>query len=80
MIIVRISNGLGNQMFQYALGRALAIKNNTGLVLDTSSFAQQRTSDAFRHYTLDHFNIAGRMATSNDFKLIGITNPQKRDS
>lgn len=79
MVIVRISNGLGNQLFQYALGRSLAIKNNTELVLDVSSFNQQKTGDAFRHYTLDHFNVAGRFATKNDFKQIGITDPNKQD-
>ena len=34
MIISRLQGGMGNQMFQYALGRALAIKNNTTLGLD----------------------------------------------
>ena len=30
-IIANIIGGLGNQMFQYAAGRALAEKNNTGI-------------------------------------------------
>ncbi|MFM8268753.1 MAG: alpha-1,2-fucosyltransferase, partial [Pseudomonadota bacterium] len=33
-IYVRISDGLGNQMFQYAAGRALALQNQTELVLE----------------------------------------------
>ena len=34
MIIVSLTGGLGNQMFQYSLGRALALKKNQTLVLD----------------------------------------------
>jgi len=75
MIIVRISGGLGNQMFQYALGRALSIKNDTELVLDISNFNYQKKEDAFRKYTLDVFNISGRIAKPEDFINLGITNP-----
>jgi len=38
MIISRIIGGLGNQMFQYAAGRALASKHNVTLMLDVSGF------------------------------------------
>ncbi len=34
MIRVLVSGGLGNQLFQYAAGRALALRHNTGLTLD----------------------------------------------
>jgi hypothetical protein len=37
MICVSINGGLGNQMFQYACGRALAVKHNTSLIIDLSS-------------------------------------------
>ena len=36
MIVVQLSGGLGNQMFQYATGRALAARHGTQLVLDSS--------------------------------------------
>lgn len=36
MVIVQLLGGLGNQMFQYALGRQLAVMNETELKLDTS--------------------------------------------
>lgn len=38
MIIVQLTGGLGNQLFQYAMGRALAIENSVPLKLDRSFF------------------------------------------
>ena len=35
MLIVRLTGGLGNQMFQYAAGRALADRLGAELLLDT---------------------------------------------
>lgn len=37
MIIVKIMGGLGNQLFQYAAGRALAARHNTELKLDIAA-------------------------------------------
>jgi hypothetical protein len=50
---MRLKGGLGNQLFQYALGRHLASIHNTQLQLDTSSFK----TDHLREYRLDSFNI-----------------------
>ncbi|MDA4844247.1 alpha-1,2-fucosyltransferase [Hoeflea poritis] len=38
MVITRIFGGLGNQMFQYACGRALALRTGNELVLDERDF------------------------------------------
>ena len=38
MITVRLIGGLGNQMFQYAAGRSLALKHACALQLDTADF------------------------------------------
>jgi len=38
MIITQINGGLGNQMFQYAAGRALALRHGVELTLDTRIF------------------------------------------
>lgn len=56
MIIVKLMGGLGNQMFQYAVGRSLAEKNNTELIIDTS-FLDNKNSGVtvFRNYELDLF-------------------------
>lgn len=52
-VVVRLAGGLGNQMFQYAAARAVAIRSGTGLVVDLSWFAT--VSD--RHYALLPFSI-----------------------
>ena len=38
MVISRIFQGLGNQLFQYAFARATALRNNAALKLDTSFY------------------------------------------
>ena len=38
MIIIKLFGGLGNQLFQYALGRKLSLLHNTKLLFDTSDF------------------------------------------
>lgn len=42
MIISNVIGGLGNQMFQYAAGRALALQHQTELFLDTADFDSYR--------------------------------------
>lgn len=54
-VVVGLSGGLGNQMFQYAAGRALSLRLSLPLGLDTSWFLG-RTD---RHYALAPFNIVG---------------------
>lgn len=40
-VVARIHGGLGNQMFQYAAGRALALRNDADLVLDLRYFEDE---------------------------------------
>lgn len=47
MIISQIIGGLGNQMFQYAAGRALSFKRHTRLKLDVSAFGNYRLHHGF---------------------------------
>lgn len=70
MIIVKLMGGLGNQMFQYALGRAMAIKHNTTLRLDLS-FLHDRTprkNFIFRDFDLDVFDLHAEFATPDDLR------------
>ncbi|ETX12585.1 glycosyl transferase family 11 [Marinomonas ushuaiensis DSM 15871] len=70
MIIVKITGGLGNQLFQYALGRALSLKLGCELVLDISFYPLQ----TLRKYELDKFNIKARLATTTEIKKAGAGN------
>lgn len=60
MVTVAIFGGLGNQMFQYAVGRTLAKRNNCRLQLDVRHYDQ---NCAFR-YGLGDFNIEAVIGTS----------------
>ena len=58
-----LCGGLGNQLFQYAVGKSLALKSNVPLILDLSGFE----IDAYYKRTLElsHFNIASDLEWSN---------------
>ncbi|MBU9698238.1 alpha-1,2-fucosyltransferase [Rhodobacteraceae bacterium HSP-20] len=64
MIHVRLAGGLGNQLFQYAAGRALALRRGTGLLLDTRELG--RGGPAHSVYGLHHFAIEARIARDAD--------------
>lgn len=53
MVEIRISGGLGNQLFQYAFGYAIAKKIDQELILDISYFDY----DCLREYKLNQFCI-----------------------
>lgn len=65
MVIVKLMGGLGNQMFQYAVGRRLAHAHNSVLKLDISGFAQQKFATK-RTYVLSHFNIQSQIASMEE--------------
>ncbi len=57
MILVRIYGGLGNQMFQYATGRHLALVHNTALKYDDGFFEfKNDDSSTKRDFELKVFN------------------------
>ena len=62
MIIIKIKGGLGNQLFQYALGRAVALHHKSPLKLDLTIF---KTYELHK-YLLDQFAIQADMATENE--------------
>lgn len=70
MIIVRLIGGLGNQMFQYAIGRNLAFKNNAELKFDICDLQKKPLVGTPRKYNLHCFNIAENFATKEEIKEI----------
>jgi len=57
MITVKLMGGLGNQMFQYAIGRALSLDRNEGLVIDKSYYDLIHKRATKRDYALSYFNL-----------------------
>jgi len=47
MIIININGGLGNQMFQYALGKSLSIDKKTDLKLYTKEVTHKNNHNGF---------------------------------
>lgn len=57
MVISTITSGLGNQLFQYALGRQLALKHRSGLYFDLRFYKSEYSRETNRSFKLDRFNI-----------------------
>jgi hypothetical protein len=59
MVVVRLMGGMGNQLFQYSFGRALATKLKSDLVLDLTTLLDRtpRENFVFREFDLDLFEL-----------------------
>lgn len=68
MIISNLIGGLGNQMFQYAAGRALSLEHSVPLRLDISAFANYGLHQGFELERV--FNCAAKIATEADVRRI----------
>ena len=66
MIIPKLMGGLGNQMFQYAAGKALANRLGVKLKLDISDFSKYQN----REYNLNFLNIHEDFASTKEVKQI----------
>jgi hypothetical protein len=70
MICVELSGGLGNQMFQYACGRALAYRHGTKLVLDMSRLKKNQEKHTIRTYSLNIFGVQHEEISRDNLKKI----------
>ena len=73
MITVKIQGGLGNQLFQYAFGRQLALAHNVELLLDTTIYEDY----PFHEYGLGMFVIAEQFATKEAVAAFKKVKPRK---
>jgi hypothetical protein len=81
LVVTRLYGGLGNQFFQYAIGRALAARHGAQLKLDVSAYSHLRS----RSYELDRYPIAAdiasegvmRMIRSRDGPLLTLADPSR---
>jgi len=72
MIIIKLKGGLGNQMFQYATGISLAMKNADELFIDNGEY-EKINRDIPRNYELSGFDITSNIATQK--QIDSVLNP-----
>lgn len=68
MIISRIIGGLGNQMFQYAVGRALSLARGQRFCLDVSEFSDYGLHQGFELMRV--FDCVAEIATQNELDCV----------
>lgn len=82
MIIASTAGGLGNQMFQYAMARRLAVRHGVELLLDASTYQKARHVPGERRLRLFNFKIHAREASLVDIAALrdryGRKNPVHR--
>lgn len=63
--------GLGNQMFQYAAAKSIALKNETDLFIDTSFLEDKSERDNFtyRNYELNLFQLNDLIVDKNQLQI-----------
>lgn len=70
MIITRLQGGLGNQMFQYAAGRAKSLREGVPLLLDTTWY----NSQDLRSLGITKFNIEAQIASPAEISAVSKSN------
>lgn len=70
MIIVKMMGGLGNQLFQYAVGRALALRTHQRLAFDLEYYEITPGADTKRRLELNQLGLEVPRATQRDLRRL----------
>lgn len=68
MIVSKLIGGLGNQIFQYAAGRALSLRLGVPFMLDTRDFSAYKLHQGFELKRLFHYDA--KVASDDDLRNI----------
>ncbi|MEZ4701062.1 MAG: alpha-1,2-fucosyltransferase [Rhodothermales bacterium] len=75
MILIRLMGGLGNQLFQYATARALAVKNDASLKVDLTLLKNRDGNEhtVYRDFELDAFDVRVAFASEEEIDYFNPT-------
>jgi hypothetical protein len=73
-VVVKLMGGLGNQMFQYAIGKKISLEYDKELILDKTFLLRRDLDITYRDFDLDIFNINNKIVenfvVTNDYKIL----------
>lgn len=73
-IIIRLTGGVGNQLFQYAFGRVQSLYDSRKLILDKRSYYLRKERELGRRFALDQFRIVATDPSIADALYIRLIN------
>jgi hypothetical protein len=74
MITLNLKAGLGNQLFQYAYARALALRSKTNLRINLNWYSNITPNDTKRTFLLDKYNLP---TTDGSVQIVDLPNPSR---
>jgi Glycosyl transferase family 11 len=74
IVAIQLVGGLGNQMFQYAMARALALRNGADVKIDTRFYARQKK----RRYELHVYPVRCSFLTKDERFRFGLRSKKRR--
>tara|TARA_R110000868_G_scaffold411065_1_gene701657 strand:+ start:1832 stop:2665 length:834 start_codon:yes stop_codon:yes gene_type:complete len=73
-VVVKLMGGLGNQMFQFAIGKKISLKYNKKLILDKTFLLRRDLDITYRNFDLNIFNIDNEIVedfvVTNDYEIL----------
>ena len=78
MIIIKLQGGLGNQLFQYAFGRALSLEYKRGFALNILWYKKNKNWKYFLPLSIFNFNINKKGPPASFLKYTNLINKHNR--